>query len=169
MKDEYGNVEITYGMLASKSKRFCNYIIDYFITFSIALVAFKINLMYEDNNNLVTVEAWAKVLNSLPFQMYNYASIIIYYGLVESLSAHTLGKYVTGTKVITRDGSKPDSTAILIRTLCRLIPFEFISFFMPRPIGWHDILSKTLVVDTFNYDTAVRLNKQAKQAKEEDQ
>jgi len=37
------------------------------------------------------------------------------------------------------------------RTLCRYIPFEPFSFLGNKPIGWHDSLSKTLVVkDTYN-------------------
>jgi hypothetical protein len=47
---------------------------------------------------------------------------------------------------VTLDGSKPGLRTILLRTLCRFIPFEPFSFFGER--GWHDGLSDTLVVST---------------------
>jgi uncharacterized RDD family membrane protein YckC len=72
---------------------------------------------------------------------------IVYYGLFETVSMRTFGKYITNTMVVNRDGTSPDSMRIFLRTLCRLIPLEAISFLGRPPIGLHDNLSKTLVVD----------------------
>ena len=79
--------------------------------------------------------------------------IFLYYFICEFLWGKTLGKKICGTKVATLDGSKPSAKAVIIRTLCRIIPFNFISFFFTdrdengnKTRMWHDILSNTRVV-----------------------
>lgn len=73
-------------------------------------------------------------------------AFFVYYVFWESVSGRTVGKILTNTKVVTETGEKPAPEAILTRTLCRFIPFEVFSFFGPKAMGWHDSLSKTLVV-----------------------
>lgn len=74
-----------------------------------------------------------------------------YYIIFEGLFQKTLGKLITGTKVLMENGSKPDLKHILGRTFARMIPFEPLSvLFNTR--GWHDTLSKTIVVPK-NYST----------------
>jgi hypothetical protein len=89
---------------------------------------------------------------------------IIYYCLFESLWQRTPGKFLTGTKVVNLDGSKPSFLRILGRSFARYIPFDNLSFlFMTR--GWHDYLSKTLVVPksyTALEISRIDLNKQSK-------
>jgi uncharacterized RDD family membrane protein YckC len=94
------------------------------------------------------------------FNLLHFFVCIIYYGLFESLTLRSPGKFITGTKVVMRDGTKPDETAIFIRTLCRQIPVEIISFLGPYAIGWHDMFSKTLVVDVYKYEKALRIKNQ---------
>jgi uncharacterized RDD family membrane protein YckC len=48
---------------------------------------------------------------------------------MEASTGKTVGKYVTGTQVLTEDGEQPSVGTIFIRTLCRIIPFEPFSFF----------------------------------------
>ncbi len=70
-----------------------------------------------------------------------------YYLVLESLFGRTLGKVLTGTKVIMVDGSKPGFKNILKRSLSRFIPFEVFSLLgSGNPVGWHDSLSGTIVV-----------------------
>jgi len=147
--------DVTYGMLATKGQRFANYFIDGLVTTILAVLALKLNLIFQGNDNITTIESWFPILNNYGFTLYSYAALIIYYGLIESVSGRSLGKFVTGTKVIMRDGSTPEAGAVFLRTICRLIPFEIISFLI-SPIGWHDSLSKTLVVDIYRYKTAMR-------------
>lgn len=71
--------------------------------------------------------------------------ILIYYVIAESVFSITLGKFVTKTIVITTDGRKPNLRTILIRTLCRFIPYEAYSF-INKDIGLHDKYSKTIVI-----------------------
>ncbi len=71
---------------------------------------------------------------------------VAYYFFFESLWQRTPGKWITGTKVVREDGTKPTSGQILGRTFARIIPFEVFSFFGANTIGWHDRFSGTLVV-----------------------
>lgn len=168
MKDEFGNVEITFGMLATRGKRFANYIIDGIVTTLLTVAVMMLNLHLEGNNNLKTLEDWIPVFNSVPFQIYGYGAIIIYYGLMESVVYRSFAKYITATRVVMRDGTEPDAIAILIRTVCRLIPFEFISFLGLQPVGWHDRLSKTVVVDVYEYKRALLLKQSVEEIGKQD-
>jgi uncharacterized RDD family membrane protein YckC len=77
---------------------------------------------------------------------YTIIVFFIYYIVFESLTNRTLAKFITGTKVITTDCKKPKFKAIVIRTLCRLIPLEQLSFLGDDVTGWHDDFSKTVVI-----------------------
>ncbi len=71
----------------------------------------------------------------------------LYYMLFESLWQRTPGKFVTRTKVMMLDGSKPSFTTVLLRTVIRWVPFEALSFVgHAYPMGWHDRWSQTAVV-----------------------
>lgn len=73
--------------------------------------------------------------------------VLGYYVFFESIWQRTITKWITGTKVVMNDGSKPPFSRILGRTLCRIIPFEAFSFLVDsHPVGWHDRISHTLVV-----------------------
>lgn len=71
---------------------------------------------------------------------------LLYYLISEAVFGRTLGKLITGTKVIDSNGNKPSFQKILIRTFARLIPFEQFSFLANDARGWHDSLSGTWVV-----------------------
>ncbi len=80
------------------------------------------------------------------------SGLIIIFGyelIMESIWQRTLGKFVTGTKVVDIHGKKPSFLKVLGRSAARWIPFEQFSFLVSKhPMGWHDLLSKTLVVDS---------------------
>lgn len=74
--------------------------------------------------------------------------LFFYYFALESLFGKTIGKVITKTHIQDIDGNKPGGQKIFIRTITRFIPFEiFTFFFQARPIGLHDKLSKTHVVE----------------------
>ncbi|MFA6249897.1 MAG: RDD family protein [Candidatus Shapirobacteria bacterium] len=70
----------------------------------------------------------------------------VYYISSEALWQRSPAKFITGTKVVSSTGGKPLISQIIIRSLCRLIPFEHFSFFGKNPVGLHDKISKTIVV-----------------------
>ena len=81
----------------------------------------------------------------------------LYYVIFEGIWQKTIAKFITKTKVVMRDGSKPPFLNILGRSLARYIPFEAFSYlFGAYPMGWHDSLSKTLVVPSEYTEEDVR-------------
>ena len=79
---------------------------------------------------------------------FNYNSVFVilgYYALLESTMGRTLGKFATNSYVINEYAKKPEVPVILLRSLCRLVPFERFSCFGER--GWHDKWTKTYVVN----------------------
>ena len=81
----------------------------------------------------------------------NIAIYFAYYILLEVNFGQTVGKMLTKSIVVDKTGEKVSWGEITIRTLCRFIPFEWISY-LGNPIGLHDSLSKTRVISkhTFN-------------------
>lgn len=74
----------------------------------------------------------------------------LYYFLSEYLSnGRTVGKLITGTRVISTDGEKPSKKQYLYRTLYRIVPFEAFTFFGTD--GWHDSMTDTRVINYKNY------------------
>ncbi|PWU03169.1 MAG: RDD family protein [Bacteroidetes bacterium] len=71
--------------------------------------------------------------------------LCVYYFLCEWATGRTIGKIITGTKVVDASGEKPGLGTIVVRTLCRCVPFEPLSFFAGVR-GWHDRWSDTYVV-----------------------
>jgi uncharacterized RDD family membrane protein YckC len=91
----------------------------------------------------------AAILNTA---IYMYAAVYAvyfgYYIFFEYKFGKTIGKMATNTKVVRKDGTKPTLTNIIGRNFARLIPFEPLSLlFSHLPVGWHDSLSGTIVVD----------------------
>jgi hypothetical protein len=78
---------------------------------------------------------------SIPF-------IFFYYFAFETLWQRTPGKFITGTKVLTYDGTKPAAKTIALRTMVRFVPFEPLSLLGKEAYGWHDKWSGTVVVRT---------------------
>lgn len=124
--------------------RFINFIIDRLvmqaIQFSvgifIGLLAYTLNL----GALIETLDtAWITILLAL-------AIYYIYYVAGESLFGQTVGKLLTGTIVVDKEGNKPSFGVILLRTTVRLIPFNAISFLFDSNSGWHDQFSNTTVI-----------------------
>jgi len=93
------------------------------------------------------------MLKYLPFDFEMDLNIIlvvvylIYFILLESINGRTIGKYFTNTKVVGANGNKPSFGNIIIRTLVRLTTIDALSYLSERPIGWHDSISKTEVIE----------------------
>lgn len=68
-----------------------------------------------------------------------------YYLLMETYFQKTIGKFFTGTRVVTLQMGEPYISDIFVRTLCRLIPLDQLSFLFFNN-GFHDRFSKTMVI-----------------------
>lgn len=145
-------LEIKTEMLASGKKRFANFIIDSVIVGLIQLGATEgCNALYQKFGN-EALNIGLPVLGNMKYLLLATALNIVYFGLFETLTMRTPGKYVTNTMVVKFDGTQPSDMSILLRTLCRLIPLEFLSFLGRPPVGLHDSFSKTRVVDIAEFN-----------------
>ena len=144
---------ITPDLLASKGKRFAHHIIDlipqYAVSYALAYGFFYIG---EFTGNYTLNDYWNNMTIWEDYA-FSYALLLTYFFLMEGLTLRTLGKYATNTKVVMQDGSVPTRQDILIRSLCRIIPFDALSFLGTNGKGWHDSISKTYVVDIEKFDT----------------
>lgn len=131
---------------ANVGQRFLNYLIDSIFSFLFIMIyTFFLGIILAiiaptfvqsiDENNMLFVYTVA------------ISGVLIYYILFEFTLGRTPAKYFTGTRVVDEDGNVPSFSKILLRTICRLIPFEAFSFLGDNAIGWHDTLSKTRVVN----------------------
>ena len=131
--------------MADRGLRFANYLLDgialllFSFTSGIVLGIFLAFFWFE---GLEKMDQWGVGMNLL----IRVLSGIIFYTLFETITGRTPGKYITGTRVVCKDGSKPDISTILIRSLVRFVPFEPFSFLGSQPTGWHDSVSDTAVI-----------------------
>jgi uncharacterized RDD family membrane protein YckC len=150
-------IKITPQMYASKSKRFVNFIIDYVGQLIIGgIIGIVMAILGEITGDYEYV-AWIDNMGTLGEYAMGFVIFIIYYMGFETITGRTLGKYITNTKILTEDGQEPEADKILYRTLARIIPFEAFSFFGESGRGWHDTLSKTVVVDLKKYNQELEM------------
>ncbi len=121
---------------ATQGERLANYFID---SFAIWLIA--IGLIF-----FLSASGLNAGLSELEFYLVYFLVTVLYYTLFETYAGKTLGKFITKTRIVDENGFQPSMNTVLIRTLCRFIPFEAFSFLV-SPIGWHDRISKTYVID----------------------
>lgn len=133
---------------ASTGQRFLNYLIDnIFMNYGIGfLTGYVIGLIIGVSETTYFNDIRENSMSMFVF-IYTVAILnyLFYYILSEKLfNGYTLGKLITGTRAIRDDGTAMTFKDVLIRTLCRLVPFEVFSGFKIR--AWHDEWSRTMVV-----------------------
>ncbi|NHF60769.1 RDD family protein [Flavobacteriaceae bacterium TP-CH-4] len=131
---------------ASQGKRFANYLIDQVFLVGCGMlvgVALGLILLYLFPDYLYMLDEDNRILEYL----LGFIVAMIYYSFFEGFTGRSLGKFFTKTKVVTEVGDKPNFKTILVRSLCRNIPFNAFSFLGSEAVGWHDKFSGTRVVD----------------------
>lgn len=138
--------------------RLANYFLDLIMLYAINyLLSILANFLYEvtsieffyfySNGNIV----WQLIIGN-----FNYC---LYYFLMENfLDGRTVAKYITGTKVISTDGTKPTTQQIIYRSLSRIVPFDGLSFLGVN--GWHDSWSDTRVINIKNYQAEIQAKRE---------
>ncbi len=133
-------------VLATKGLRFANYIIDYLLQFGLGFaIGFVLGIIAEMTGNYGLIEFLFESGTIMDW-IFGYIVMLIYYTTFETLTGRSIGKFITNTKVVLHDGSDPTFNEILVRSLCRMIPFNAFSFLGEDGKGWHDSISKTYVV-----------------------
>jgi uncharacterized RDD family membrane protein YckC len=120
---------------ASNGKRIVNYVIDYFIIRYLLLAI----VIYLNGKYLLTLSPGFEVLII-------FVCSFFYFFLTEYYFGKTLGKLITRTTVVDEKFKSPTILILLLRTLCRFIPFEPLSGLISYKT-WHDSLTKTYVVN----------------------
>jgi uncharacterized RDD family membrane protein YckC len=122
---------------ASHGRRFLNLVIDYFARGLLGILL-----------STVLVVAGIPIHQYVYFYIFGFTLLtyVLYYLACEALFGFTVGKLITGTRVVDSEGRKPRFMQILGRTLARFVPFEPFSFFGSPAVGWHDRWSGTRVV-----------------------
>lgn len=72
-------------------------------------------------------------------------AFFLYFVFMEHRYQKTIGKFLTKTRVVMSDGTQPKLNDILMRTICRLIPLDRVSYLFTKN-GFHDRFSNTTVV-----------------------
>lgn len=121
-------------------KRFLNYLLDTIFYYILTVI---VGIILGATTSLDAQDP----SHSLVFQLIGVVLLLLYFIVTEGIWGKTPAKFITGTKVVTVDGSKPTWGRIIGRSFARIIPFDALSFLTRKhPVGWHDHLSKTYVV-----------------------
>lgn len=130
--------------IAKRDQRAANFIID-------ALIAYPLMLLLIFLPDVLGIF----VLLDIKTGLYNapklatwLITLFFYYLVCEGIWFRTIGKMITGTRVIQTSGNNPDFSQIIARSLIRFIPLEFVTYLVggDRPAGWHDRWSNTKVI-----------------------
>jgi uncharacterized RDD family membrane protein YckC len=117
---------------ATTLRRALNFIIDITLIY-ILVVAMETILLPELSGNYIG------------HRILTYTLLFVYYSLLETATnGRNIGKMVTGTKAIRVDGSEFSGRDAVLRSLCRLVPFDALSALFRYT--WHDKWTKTRVV-----------------------
>jgi uncharacterized RDD family membrane protein YckC len=137
---EYSNLH-----LAGQGVRLINSIVD-MISIFILWIILSLVLVLRGLDQVYTDESGEQFL--ITPMIILLPTFWTYYILTEFLFQRTLGKVLTKTMVITKNGSRPTFGQILGRTFSRSIPFEYLSYLVTT-IGIHDRISGTRVVKVY--------------------
>ncbi|MBK9736003.1 MAG: RDD family protein [Saprospiraceae bacterium] len=142
-------------VLADKGSRLANYLIDYIVVIGLSIVFLMALYLLNDvlGFDMANTLLWIENMNSAEEYVFGMFFTIPYYFFMESLTYTTIGKLVTGTTVVDKEGNPPDTKSILKRTFTRIIPFDALSFLGQQGRGWHDTISNTYVVKKKQLET----------------
>ena len=131
---------------ASIGIRFWNYTLDFiFINIFRVLSGEGLNIL----QNMEIASAKKAYIISV-ICIYNLPAallwILLYYIISEGFWHITIGKKITGSKVVMMDGSPLTFDAAVSRSFFRFVPFEAFSILASDSRMWHDKWAKTVVI-----------------------
>lgn len=144
---------------AEKIYRFINYLVDF--VFSLLIMWFLLGVFAVLKYYIlgVAIEETADELENMNplidriFTLLAYAFIMF---LTEfATKGRSLGKLITGTKVVKTDGSELTILDFRKRNFIRAVPFDQLSFLGSK--GWHDNFADTAVVRKRSFENAKSL------------
>lgn len=136
---------------ASKGARLLNYIIDILMFYALSFVVGIIWGIYmmANNSNIIQEPTNRELQGGGTLQLaLLFAFFLIflaYYTLMEAFTkGRTIGKFITGTQAVSRDGSNITFKQAFVRSISRFVPFEPFSALGYSP--WHDSWADTVVI-----------------------
>ena len=128
---------------ATRIKRLINFIIDTLLIIAVwfSTIPMIIKWLYETGLiNWIDGKIYDLNFTIIPY-------ILFYYLILEGFFKTSIGKLITRTKIIRMNGDKIKFSDAVIRTIFRFIPLEQLSYLSSFPVGWHDSISNTRVVN----------------------
>ncbi|WP_395739407.1 RDD family protein [Prosthecobacter sp.] len=133
---------------AGQGKRFLNFLIDRFAVMVMFFVLAVVLGVLEGLGMLHGGVALFENISTLEDILLTAVGSLVYYTFFEGLFGRSLGKLITGTKVVTVSGEPLTFGSAFMRSLSRIVPFEPFSFLGDNgQSGWHDSWTGTRVVD----------------------
>jgi len=149
--------EVTDDLIASRAQRLLNYVIDTIIIYILIFGVSFITAIIATYIGATGFLDWLQNINGLEEYLIYFLIMIPYFTLMESIFSKSIGKFITKTMVVLEDGSKPESGTVLRRTVCRIIPFDGLSFLGTPSRGWHDSITDTYVVKKDDFERSKEL------------
>lgn len=145
---------------ASKGTRFLNYIIDGIFGYILVLLFFGLLLIiysFISGSTLIEVGTSMQNINPLLDRIITLGCCAMFMFLIETVTkGRSLGKLITGTRVIMIDGSKPTIGNYFLRNIIRMLPLiDQLSFLGEN--GFHDSWSNTRVINIKDYEAENQL------------
>ncbi|MEP0264323.1 RDD family protein [Dokdonia sp.] len=128
-----------------KGVRLANYILDFLFIIVLNILFYMLIAVIILVTNS-SVENFMGSISDFILYLISFLISFIYYTALEGFSGRTMAKFITRTKVVAENGEKVTFNAIVLRSLCRFIPFDAFSFLNDDARGWHDTMSKTRVI-----------------------
>jgi len=130
---------------ADKGLRFVNLLIDYIVLIVVLyglMFAYAVMTISSGNDFSFADESRGP---GFSFYFFIYLFYVAFYTLFEgATNGRTLGKLITNTVAVRKDGKPFSFKDALLRSLCRLIPFEALAALFTEP--WHDNITNTTVI-----------------------
>lgn len=133
---------------ASLAKRFLNFVLDGAFLCSMVLgFVFFLNQMVWLADVLFFFRGFFPTWLDPILLIVGFPLCFIYYLAFEYGFGRTPAKWMTHTKVVSKSACLPTFRQILVRTLFRFLPIDFLFFFGFDSRGLHDRWSRTWVID----------------------
>lgn len=139
--------EVQYNLIqANSGRRFFNYVIDRVCIYLVwRYLLFKVNVW-------ILTQFYYYTESRTALYIMGYLMYVLFFVLVESTletlcHGKTIGKWITGTRVVNQDGTPVDGKTAFLRGLFRLVPFDAFSALGSPAFPWHDRWTKTYVID----------------------
>jgi RDD family protein len=111
---------------ASKWRRFFNWLIDRLVIY--ALITAAVALAYAFGGEPLL--AWVEGIDTVTDYAISYAMTLVYYTIMEGVLGFSVGKLITATRAVDAQGRRLTFGRSLLRSLCRLIPFNAVSLLL---------------------------------------